>query len=65
MALISGMFIYAVVWSFGVAVDTPSRKVFDQSFKRIIVGDITVAKKKKTASFPDKLTLFDYLFRVP
>jgi hypothetical protein len=51
-SLISGIFIYAVVWSFGVVVDTPSRKLFDHTFKRIIVGDITVAKKKKTTSFP-------------
>jgi len=64
IALISGIFIYAIVWSFGVAVDTTSRKLFDQSLKKIVIGDITTAKKKKTLSFPEKLTLFDYLFRV-
>jgi len=64
VALISGIFISSVVWSFGVSVDTSSRKIFDQTFKKIIVGDITTTKKKKQVSFPDKMTLFDYLFKV-
>lgn len=58
------MFIYGVIWSFGVSVDTISRKQFDLSFKKIIVGDITTIKKKKTPSFPEKLSLFDYMFKV-
>jgi len=29
-----------------------------------MVGDITQAKKKKYVSFPEKLTLFDYLFKI-
>jgi hypothetical protein len=58
------MFIYAIVWSFGLSVDTPSRKMFDQAFKRLLVGDITSAKKRKNVSFPEKLTLFDYFFKL-
>jgi len=62
--LLNGLFIFAIVWSFGACVDTSSRKLFDQSFKKLITGDITQGKKKKTISFPEKLTLFDYLFQI-
>ena len=58
------MFIYSVVWSFGVSVDTSSRKGFDQAFKKVLSGDLTGGKKKKNISFPEKLTLFDYLFKL-
>ncbi len=58
------MFIYSVVWSFGISVDTSSRKPFDQAFKKILIGDQTANKKKKAISFPEKLTLFDYLFKI-
>lgn len=64
MTMLTGMFIYAVVWSFGLSVDTPSRKLFDQTFKKLLIGDITSTKKKKNVSFPEKQTLFDYLFRL-
>lgn len=50
--LISGMVIYSLVWSFGLSVDTSSRKMFDQAFKKVIMGDITANKKKKNVSFP-------------
>ncbi len=50
--LISGMVIYSIVWSFGLSVDTSSRKMFDQAFKKVIIGDITVTKKKKNVNFP-------------
>lgn len=62
--MINGIFIFSVIWSFGAAVDTPSRKIFDQALKRIMNGDITQGKKKKNVSFPEKMTLFDYLFRI-
>jgi hypothetical protein len=62
--MVSGMFIYSVVWSFGLSVDTASRKIFDQTFKKLIVGDITTTKKRKNISYPEKLTLFDYVFRI-
>lgn len=55
---------FAAVWSFGAAVDTSSRKPFDQSLKKIMVGDITQGKKRKYLSFPEKMTLYDYLFKV-
>lgn len=62
--MINGIFIFSVIWSFGAAVDTPSRKIFDQALKRIMNGDITQGKKRKNVSFPEKMTLFDYLFRI-
>ena len=60
----SSIFIYSIIWSFGVSVDTNSKKTFDNSFKKIIIGDITAGKKKKHISFPEKITLFDYLFKI-
>ena len=60
----NGIFIFAVVWSFGVSVDTSSRKPFDTAFKRFITGDITAGKKKKNISMPDKATLFDFKFKI-
>ena len=62
--LIGGICLYAITWSFGVSVDTTSKKLFDQTLKRTLTGDITSLKKKKTVPFPEKLMLFDYLFRV-
>lgn len=50
--LINGIFIFAIMWSFGASVDTVSKKSFDQGFKRIIVGDITQGKKRKNVSIP-------------
>ena len=62
--MMNSIFIYAVIWSFEVSVDTTSRKMFDQAFKKIVIGDITSAKKRKNVTFPEKQTLFDYLFRL-
>jgi dynein heavy chain, axonemal len=64
VSLVNGIFIFAVMWSFGVSVDTASKKTFDLGFKRIIVGDVTQGKKKKNLSFPEKMTFFDYLFKI-
>lgn len=50
--MVTGMFIYSVVWSFGLSVDTVSRKIFDQTFKKVMIGDITATKKRKHVSFP-------------
>lgn len=55
---------FAVVWSFGVSVDTPSRKPFDMAFRKVLLGDISSGKKKKNISIPDKGTLFDYKFKI-
>ncbi len=60
--MLSGIFIYCITWSFGVSVDTTSRKIFDQLFKKIFAENLQ--KKKKIISYPDKLTFYDYLFRV-
>ena len=55
---------FAVIWSFGVSVDTPSRKPFDMAFKKVLMGDLTAGKKKKNISIPEKGTLFDYKFKI-
>jgi dynein heavy chain, axonemal len=64
LTLVNGIFMFAVIWSFGAALDTQSRKPFDQAFKKLMIGDITQIKKKKNVSFPDKATLYDYFFKV-
>jgi len=60
----NGIFIFAVVWSFGAAVDTDSRRPFDISFKRLINGDPSQSKKRKNISYPEKASLFDFQFHV-
>ena len=62
--LVGAVCIYCMVWSFGVVVDTASKKPFDQAFKRIVSGDITTVRKKKPISYPEKLQLSDYLLKV-
>lgn len=51
-SLMAGVFVWSVVWSYGVAVDSASRKQFDNGFKKVLAGDITSGKKKKNVSFP-------------
>lgn len=60
----SSLFGYACTWSFGGAVDTGSRKLFDAGFKKIIISEIVLANKKKKVGFPDKATLYDYMLKI-
>lgn len=62
--IISSVFGFACLWSFGAAVDTNSRKAFDVALKRTILSEIVMNNKKKKVGFPDKGTLYEYMLRI-
>ena len=62
--LTNSIFMFSVMWSFGASVDTASRKPFDVSFKKLMVGDILSGKRRKNVSYPEKATLFDHSLKI-
>lgn len=62
--LVSSIFGFACIWSFGACLDTNSRKIFDATFKRTILSEIVMTNKKKKVGFPEKGILYDYMFDI-
>ena len=58
--LVSSLFVFSAVWSFGSSVDTTSRKSFDAALKRIVLAEVIMNNKKRKVGYPEKGTIFDY-----
>jgi len=63
--VIDSSFIYSVIWSVCISIDTGSRKKMDQHFKKVCDGQIDNLKKfskKVLHSCFDRGTIYDYVF---
>lgn len=63
-ALVSSLFSFSCVWSFGASIDSNSRKIFDSTFKKTVIAEIILTNKKKKVGYPEKATLYDYLLKI-
>lgn len=62
--LVSSLFAFSFLWSFGAVVDTNSRKVFDSVLKKTILAEIVMTNKKKKVGYPEKGTLYEYVLNI-
>lgn len=62
-AIIDGSFMFSVIWSVCITVNTEYRKAFNDKFRKLLHGDIDTGEKPpKKVPFPDRATIYDYTF---
>lgn len=60
--MVGSLFVFSAVWTFGVCVDTNSRKKFDVILKRALMSEISMTNKKRKLVIPEKNTFYDFQF---
>jgi dynein heavy chain len=63
MAIIDGSFMFSIIWSICVSINTEYRKACNDCIKKLLQGDLDTGEKPlKKIAFPDRGTIYDYVF---
>lgn len=62
--MISSIFGFSCIWSFGACIESKFKRLFDHALKKTILAEIIMHNKKRKTGFPEKGLLYDYCFTV-